>query len=485
MKTKWNWIWWGLALTLLIVLGLLSISTAWAMPDSQGKAAQAIEEPGPHACVPGPHSGTISTSQEWCLADSPHLLSGNVTVANGATLTIEPGVIVQGCDGCGILVEGDLVAVGTEAEPILFTSVADSGPGQWAGLRFDGYTNDADGHLAYVTVRYGGDANQGVYANISARNDPSHVTIEHSNIYSSTADSATDYGIRSDGAHLVISDTLIAGSQVGAYAAGGTLAIAGGSIAGNELDGLYVPLALASLTISGTRILNNGEDGIDYNGSAAVAMHYGQLYGNGGLGIRNRNASVCFDAAYNYWGDEAGPDDPDAADDGCMGPIANYSAGEGVSQDVYYYPWQNEQGSVVPLLTVYKSAEDLNGGSLATGDVIRYTIRVTNAYSITVTGATFTDVIPAHTTYVWDSDDPEADVETAELLAWQDLVLPTGTYSYTFEVTVDPDAVGHVITNTVWILEPFMPVTRTVPVEPPGGGLVQSMRLYLPLVVRH
>lgn len=92
-------------------------------------------------CTPGPHSGTIAADQTWCAADSPHVLTGLVTVAAGTTLTIEAGSTVK--PGT-LTVLGHLAAVGTAASPITFTS---DGSG-WESLTFSGGT----GLLRYVDV---------------------------------------------------------------------------------------------------------------------------------------------------------------------------------------------------------------------------------------------------------------------------------------------------------------------------------------------
>ncbi|MBN1886907.1 MAG: hypothetical protein JW850_02920, partial [Thermoflexales bacterium] len=78
-------------------------------------------------------SGVITQSTTWDLASSPYTLTGTVTVNPGVTLTIEAGVQVMGQSGTELSVRGGLVALGTAAQPITFTSVEDNNPGQWAG----------------------------------------------------------------------------------------------------------------------------------------------------------------------------------------------------------------------------------------------------------------------------------------------------------------------------------------------------------------
>lgn len=67
-----------------------------------------------------------------------YVLGGRITVLEGATLTIEPGVIVKGQAGTGVNATalliargGKLMAEGTASEPIIFTSLIDEiEPGQ-------------------------------------------------------------------------------------------------------------------------------------------------------------------------------------------------------------------------------------------------------------------------------------------------------------------------------------------------------------------
>jgi parallel beta-helix repeat protein len=64
----------------------------------------------------------IAADATWGAGRSPLVLTSMVTVKPGATLTIEPGVVVQCLVGTGLVVEGALVAVGTPAKPVRITS---------------------------------------------------------------------------------------------------------------------------------------------------------------------------------------------------------------------------------------------------------------------------------------------------------------------------------------------------------------------------
>ena len=85
-------------------------------------------------------AGNISTNTTWT-KNNVYLLNGFVYVTTGATLTIEAGTVIRGdkTNKGTIIVEmgGKLVANGTAAEPIVFTSNQDAGSrgyGDWGGI---------------------------------------------------------------------------------------------------------------------------------------------------------------------------------------------------------------------------------------------------------------------------------------------------------------------------------------------------------------
>jgi uncharacterized repeat protein (TIGR01451 family) len=192
---------------MLVILAVLILLVGGAPAIAAGRAGAA-------ACVAGPHSGTITSDQSWCLADSPHLMSGSVTVAQGAILTIEPGVTVQaGAVNVALIVNGQLEAAGSEAEPIVFTSEADSGPGEWTGITFDG----GAGTLMHAIVRYTGyrvyTCPSGVSsAAISVVNvQAGLVTIQDSQVRDSARYDNDDHGLCVKDSRVVVTDTLFSG----------------------------------------------------------------------------------------------------------------------------------------------------------------------------------------------------------------------------------------------------------------------------------
>ena len=135
-------------------------------------------------------SGNITTNTTWT-SNNAYLIKGFVYVKSGATLTIEPGTVIYGDkDTKGALIieqSAKLMAEGTAAQPIVFTSALPAGQrsyGDWGGVIICGKApvnlpggsgiieggvgavfggndpNDNSGVLRYVRIEYPGIAFQ-------------------------------------------------------------------------------------------------------------------------------------------------------------------------------------------------------------------------------------------------------------------------------------------------------------------------------------
>lgn len=106
-------------------------------------------------------SGTLTTNATLTEAQSPFVLDGDVSVSNGAVLTVEPGVVIRMNPGANLTVsQGALRARGLKAKPIVITSSNEipggkPSPGDWGQVVFLNQTNDAETILEWVEIRYG------------------------------------------------------------------------------------------------------------------------------------------------------------------------------------------------------------------------------------------------------------------------------------------------------------------------------------------
>jgi hypothetical protein len=74
-----------------------------------------------------PTSGTINVDTIWLKGNSPYTLNGNVTISNGATLTIDPGVTVN-FNGNSLKIKGTIIAKGHSSNYITFNIPASAAP---------------------------------------------------------------------------------------------------------------------------------------------------------------------------------------------------------------------------------------------------------------------------------------------------------------------------------------------------------------------
>jgi len=241
-----------------------------------------------------PVSANITSDTTWDLYGSPYVVQTNIYVDTGATLTIDPGVVVKFQDGMSMEIYGTLAADGT-AGTIYFTSIKDdtvggdtngdggaSSParGDWGWLWF----YDSTGNMfTNVVARYGG----GGWAAM--------VNLEH---YSSiiVEDSLFELS-SSDALRLMYSDAAISGS----------------TIRDNGGSGLYVYDNPTTVTITGSTVTGNQNHGIQVDISTAV-IDLCNISGNGLNGIRADNSTVSItgntvsgNGEYGIYGDDSVP----------------------------------------------------------------------------------------------------------------------------------------------------------------------------------
>lgn len=213
--------------------------------------------------------GTVSADRTWH-ADLPYLFipSRALFIAPGATLAVDPGVLMK-FDGSGYLdVRGAFVANGTTQQKVYLTSLKDdtaggdtngdglaSAPraGDWIHLQFD---PGSSGILNNVVLRYGG----GRF------------------------------------------DLLSLGSFAGLYNNGGTVSIADSEITHNGSFSSFIGIR---------------------QDSGTLAMTDSSIHHHGTYGILN-NATTTIHAANNWWGSASGPYHPTLNPAGTGNRVSNF-----------------------------------------------------------------------------------------------------------------------------------------------------------------
>lgn len=161
------------------------------------------------------HCGDLTASATWKADNNMHVVSCDVTVLPGRTLTVEAGAIVKFQVNADLLVEGKLIAQGTANDPIYFTSYFDDAVGgdtdgtaqaplvgDWGSIWFDEDSDDTS-EITRTVIRYsgkdsGGTINDGAILLDNASPQLSYITftdnyINAVELVSKTGDWFTDH----------------------------------------------------------------------------------------------------------------------------------------------------------------------------------------------------------------------------------------------------------------------------------------------------
>ncbi len=180
-----------------------------------------------NVCYATDVSGTISTNTTWKTVNSPFRVISNITVAAGATLTIEPGVIIQFNDNVGMWVDGTLQAKGTAGSPITFTGTTEAA--DWWRAIFVQNAGVAD--LQWATIRYGG-YYEGIGLDKTGTGD---LSLTNSTISNTRG---TGLQVASSGPVTLTTSTFTANSHSGLSLKSGPVTATGCTFSSNGLYGL-------------------------------------------------------------------------------------------------------------------------------------------------------------------------------------------------------------------------------------------------------
>ncbi|MBN2175737.1 MAG: right-handed parallel beta-helix repeat-containing protein [Bacteroidales bacterium] len=220
------------------------------------------------------HSGYINT-ETWYASGNPHIITNNLFVNSGHTLTIEAGCIIKFDGNYRFVVWGALHADGTDANHILFTSNEPlPAAGDWRYIHFQGAA--AGTYMNYCDISYGGSQNNN--ASILLESNDGNVSLNYCVI-----EYSDDFGICENWNGSNISNCTIRYSdKSGIYVNGGATNISGCTIENNTDYGIYYNNDYTPATISNTSITNNGNYAI---------LTYGNLVTNitGNMSISGNN----------------------------------------------------------------------------------------------------------------------------------------------------------------------------------------------------
>ena len=191
--------------------------------------------------VSGPQSGIWSSYNLYQVI-------GDISVANGDSLIIEPGVTVKFMDYYSFTIYGKLFAAGTENDTILFSSGQPStNPGDWNQIKFES-GSDSNSIISYSKIEY---AKYGIHCRNYSSPSISNNTISYNN----------NNGIYCHSSSTTISNnTICNNNSSGIFCYSSSATISNNTISNNNSSGIYCNFS--DPTISSNTISNNNEYGI-------------------------------------------------------------------------------------------------------------------------------------------------------------------------------------------------------------------------------
>jgi hypothetical protein len=223
-----------------------------------GSSRQWMDTLGPiRAGRPTALPAVIAADTVLAADQSPYLVEDVLVVMPGATLTIEPGVVVW-FRSLGLVVRGTLHACGTAEHSVIFSSLKVKG---WKGIFIEG--SEGENHFQHCRI------------------------------------SGAEFGIRSTRARLVVEDCRLQENTWAVVAEDGQVDIRGSLVRASAKTG--IAMRNSRLAVNGSVITENAAGGFLLEGSTAV-IEGNNIVNNGGWGIKTIGAAIEIHAGNNWWG---------------------------------------------------------------------------------------------------------------------------------------------------------------------------------------
>jgi len=280
--------------------------------------------------------GVITQDTEWTLVDSPFVLSNNVNVMPGVTLTIEPGVEVRFGGDFSLIAHGRIAAIGASDKKIRFTTNDPTHNVTWRTILLNGSQSSS---FTNCIIEYGTNGitvengSLEVQSSFIESNSGNGITINNGSVFAKNNEiiGNENGGIYiAGGAHVTVENNVIRSNGDGIVLTGNlTVAINIGqnTISSNTQSGIALESDVCDTTyIVKNKILGNNNGfsvrtntstyiarnyisnntvGIYYEKGNNHEAHFNDIYDNAlGMGVSSTASAI---ATHNYWGHRSGP----------------------------------------------------------------------------------------------------------------------------------------------------------------------------------
>lgn len=328
--------------------------------------------------------GLITRDTDWTLVDSPFVLSNNVTISLGVTLTIEPSVEVRFGGDFSLIVSGRIVANGTKDKMIQFTTNDPTHNTTWQTIYLNGPQPSS---FINCVIEYGTNGTTVENGNVEIQDSFVESNVGNGIVVNSGNASIKNCEVANnnltgifiaDGAQITVDSNIISSNSEGVRISGGTQVNVRKNIVESNKDGIVLANHLIGSidveqnnitlnkqsgivlesdaydnvviiknriytndngflvsTDTPTRItrnyVSNNTIGINYETGNNHEAYFNDIYDNKmGMDV---SATATVNATYNYWGNRNGPFHPSLNPYGKGNPVG----GDGLSIDFTFF----------------------------------------------------------------------------------------------------------------------------------------------------